>query len=110
MGMVSAKLRRAGRGYSHWCPGCEEMHLIAVFDPFRNGAVWTFDGNVDRPTFRPSVNISLHWSDADPDMVDERCHYFITNGQIQFCPDSTHKLSGQTVELPDLPPHVRDNP
>lgn len=31
------------------------------------------------------------------------CHYFIRSGKIEFCGDSPHKLSGQTVDLPDWP-------
>jgi hypothetical protein len=27
----------------------------------------------------------------------------VTDGRIQFLSDSTHKLSGQTVDLPDWP-------
>ena len=105
MGQVSAFLRRFKNGYSHWCPACREMHAFAVDAPFENGSKWTFDGNVDCPTFRPSMNISAH----DPDDgFTFRCHYILTAGQIQFCGDSTHELRGQTVQLPPLPPHVQD--
>ena len=37
------------------------------------------------------------------------CHYFIGGpagdkpGMIEFCPDSPHKLAGQTVALPPWP-------
>ncbi len=30
---------------------------------------------------------------------DEVCHSFVTDGQIQFLGDCTHKLAGQTVPL-----------
>jgi hypothetical protein len=33
----------------------------------------------------------------------ERCHVFITNGQIQFLDDCTHALKGQTVPIPAWP-------
>jgi hypothetical protein len=33
--------------------------------------------------------------------VHHCCHSFVTNGKIQFLADCTHKLAGQTVELPD---------
>lgn len=36
-------------------------------------------------------------NDAVP--VDVICHSFITDGQIQFLADSTHRLAGQTVPL-----------
>lgn len=96
MSQVSAKLRKLEGGYyAHWCPGCKELHPIAVEKAQANGAQWSFDGNVETPTFSPSINIS--WGKS------ERCHYFIKAGQIQFCGDSTHALAGTTVPLPDLP-------
>ncbi len=32
-----------------------------------------------------------------------RCHTFITDGRIQFLGDCSHKLAGQTVDLPAWP-------
>ena len=96
--MVSKVLRMSheqgselGKVYVHWCPGCRQAHAINVEKPNPWNAVWSFDGNVDRPTFSPSVNIV------------GRCHYFIRNGNIEFCSDSKHALSGQTVPLPEWP-------
>lgn len=106
MSQVSAKLRKIAGGYAHWCPGCEEMHQIAVETPQPNGARWTFDGNLDAPSFSPSVNISWGWPDQP--QGQGRCHYFIRSGEIQFCGDSTHALAGQTTPLPNLPAHLRD--
>lgn len=114
-GQVSAKLRRAINGYAHWCPGCGEAHVI--FDS------WTFDGNVAVPTFSPSVKITGkqtvkdargEWTgewvrDAAGNAVDDCCHYFLTAGRLNFCADSVHALAGQAVDLPDLPPWLRDN-
>ena len=64
MGQAGKFLRRVGAadghtagGYAHWCPACEEMHAFAVDKPFSNGAKWTFDGNLDAPTFSPSMLI-----------------------------------------------------
>ena len=89
---LSSKLANAGDGLLlHYCPGCKSLHLIAVYEPFPNGAQWTFDGNAESPTFSPSIN-----------MVGV-CHYFIRSGKIEFCGDSKHHLAGQTVDLPDLP-------
>ncbi|MEY5098719.1 MAG: hypothetical protein RJA36_1438 [Pseudomonadota bacterium] len=79
----------------HWCPGCEVMHSIAVEQPFRNGARWTFDRNAEKPTFSPSINVGPG--------TKLQCHYFIRAGRIEFCGDSHHALAGQTVDLPDIP-------
>lgn len=98
-----------------WCPGCDEPHVIC-YAPGR----WTWNGNVDKPTFSPSVLVTGGhyaagwkgpgcWCDFDarhPDLAPtkfkcERCHSFVTDGRIQFLGDCTHKLVGQTVDLPD---------
>jgi hypothetical protein len=89
--------------HAHWCPACQEMHDYAVEQSFRNGARWAFNGNGDRPSFSPSMNISVGpFSDGSI----KRCHYFVTDGSIRYCGDSTHALAGQTVELPDVPDEV----
>lgn len=124
MGQASRFLRRTQGGYAHWCPACDEMHAFAVNEPFRNGSRWTFGGDVDRPSFSPSMNIS--WGrEADPAYAGNggsgRCHYFLRLGRefgtpgleperpyLQFLSDCTHALKGQAVPLPELPPHVRD--
>lgn len=113
MGQLSAVLRSVVNGHGHWCPGCEEMHVIPNS--------WTFDGNVDCPTFTPSVKITGKqvvivdgkWNgewvrDAAGNPVDCCCHYFVTKGRLLFCSDSTHALSGKTVDLLPLPEHATD--
>lgn len=93
--------------YGHWCPGCGGGHEINVDQPNRSGAKWSFDGNTAAPTFSPSINIRTG-KYVDPNWIDEDnyssiCHYFIRAGRIEFCSDSTHALSGQSVDLPDIP-------
>lgn len=100
-------------GYRFHCPGCKEEHVVNVYKPREsNGAIWGFNENMDSPTFTPSINIS--WGkEADPKSGEPeglppdngwsgRCHSVVTNGQISFCNDCTHELSGQTIELPDI--------
>jgi hypothetical protein len=87
-------------GYRHWCPACNEPHGIAVTQRNRMGAVWTFNGNLDCPTFTPSVRCFTTEEDGTRTTL---CHYFITDGRIVFCGDNPHALNGQTVELPDWP-------
>jgi hypothetical protein len=89
--------------HAHWCPACKEMHDYAVEQPFHNGARWSFNGDGDSPTFAPSMNISVG---PFRDGTVKRCHYFVRAGRIEYCGDSTHALSGQTVELPDVPDEV----
>lgn len=98
-------------GWMHWCPGCNQVHAIAVEHPFSNGAKWTFNGDLHRPTFSPSVKIKIGPMPTVPaDRPDAGkvfiCHYHIRSGVIEYCSDCTHSLSGQKVPLP-LPPKDR---
>jgi hypothetical protein len=114
MGQVSAKLRKTEHGFMHWCAGCDDLHHINVA-PHHEGKRpnWSFDGDIEKPTFNPSV---LHrWGkNVDPNFVEESpdesgiCHYFIRAGHIEYCGDCTHELKGRTVALPDLPDYLKD--
>lgn len=84
-----------------------------------NGAGWGWNGSMDKPTFTPSILVrskemtAKGWRDHESwtnkeiecpdqfDSIDTVCHSFVTDGKIQFLGDCTHKLAGQTVELPD---------
>lgn len=87
----SVDLGAGRRGYAHWCQPCGCAHAIST-----EGAEprWTFDGNVDRPTFSPSVKVT-----GGARGSDHVCHYFIEAGVIKYCGDSTHTLAGQNVDL-----------
>ncbi len=92
MQRLSSKLALLYGEPTHWCPGCKMLHRIDVSQPnSHTGAKWTWNNDLVNPSFSPSINIV------------GQCHYFINNGQIQFCGDSKHELAGQTVPLPDLP-------
>jgi hypothetical protein len=81
------------------------MHVFYVDEPTQKGARWTWDGNVERPSFSPSMNISspgVEWGEGDF-TPEYRCHYFLRDGVIDFLGDCTHHLRGQKVPLPALP-------
>lgn len=83
---------------------------------------WRFNGNLDLPTFQPSILVNTTvfteegqaeydkwYADGYPPREGRAfaskplvCHSYVTDGRIQFLPDSTHSLSGQTVDLPEL--------
>jgi hypothetical protein len=96
-----------GEGWNHYCPACKTTHGFAVESPFRNGARWSFDGNMEAPTFSPSMNIRVGPYPYDPAETDhgriEVCHYFLRGGVIEYLGDCTHEMRGQRVPLPDLP-------
>lgn len=81
-----------------WCPGCKTPHPYRVERSKTEGPehpVWTFNGDMERPTFTPSLLVNAN----SPGHT--RCHLFMTAGQLQFCGDSQHELAGKTVECPD---------
>lgn len=76
------------------CPACDRAHPIRIAS--KCGApVWNWNGDLDKPTFTPSLLVYPHNS-------QRRCHSFVTDGRIEFCGDSDHELAGQTVDLPDM--------
>lgn len=84
------------------CPGCNCPHGVIISG---NGA-WGFNGNMESPTFTPSVLVrygtgSPHESSHDPKR-EAICHSYVRNGTIQFLGDCTHHLAGQTVPLPEF--------
>ena len=91
---MKVRIQKHGRTYyTFYCPGCNDSHMI--------NDTWGFNGDVDKPTFTPSVFVHGHKRHEQPDSPD--CHSFVTDGQIQFLGDSTHALAGQTVPLPNVP-------
>lgn len=94
---------------AHWCPACQEMHDFAVSPEYfvaHNGShhTWIWDGNPDRPTVNPSMNIKTGWPDNQT-----VCHYYLHAGTIRYQGDCTHALAGATVTLPDIPDSVLHN-
>jgi len=106
-----------------WCPGCRFGHGVWVTTTCeKTGARWTWNGSMEKPTFGPSILVTGTnfteagladydaWMKAGApdrqgkvfDSVDWRCHSHVINGQIHYCSDSTHKLAGQIVDMPDV--------
>ena len=103
MGEVSRKLRSVdcnpGKGFMFWCPGCETAHLVRVEGTVK--PAWNWDGNVESPSFDPSILVRVDWPPDSGGL--SVCHSFVKAGQIQFLSDCTHKLAGRTVPIPDWP-------
>lgn len=96
-----------------------EMLLPVIIKGQREGTgKWTWNGDTEKPTLRPSVLIqSGHFApgfkqgdscwctyfkahpDENPVLHCFRCHTWINDGQAQFLPDSSHEFSGQTLDL-----------
>jgi len=89
--------RDGGADYSFFCPGCQCHHGVWIRNPHLNPC-WTFNGDLDHPTFSPSIRVQ--WPSGDG--KENVCHSFVTDGRIQFLTDCTHSLAGQTVEMVDV--------
>jgi hypothetical protein len=105
------------------CPGCNDTHHFQTGHP--EGPNWAFNGDVEKPTFAPSLLVrtghftNSHkegdhcWCTYEKDYGEKppfdcyRCHSFVTDGKIQFLGDCTHRLAGRTVDLPDIPENAR---
>ena len=84
--------------YMFDCPGCGLSHMPRTGgQPGR--PLWTFNGDVERPTFEPSILVRRTYG---ADKTQQVCHSFVRDGKIQFLGDCTHELAGQTVDLPEV--------
>lgn len=112
---VSHKPGDGHADYMFICPGCKCGHGIWTTSVNGLGATWSFNGDMQRPTFSPSLLIRSHqWTPpvtalnydeykANPwpqTKVETVCHSFVRGGMIEFLGDCTHELRGQTVPLP----------
>jgi Family of unknown function (DUF6527) len=81
---------------------------------------WTWNGDTDKPTLRPSVlttsghfiesqngkecwcNFNKQNPDKTPVFQCYRCHTWINDGKAQFLGDCSHELANQTLDLLDV--------
>lgn len=77
------------------CPGCKIGHSFRIEG---KGPIWTWNNDVEKPTFSPSLLVQFGWKDGKH---TKRCHSFVRDGKIQFLNDCTHELAGKTVPLED---------
>jgi hypothetical protein len=78
-------------GYLIHCPACGYGHFFNVEQPGPNGQQWTFNGDLMKPTFSPSMLV------LPP---GRRCHSFVREGRIEYLSDCEHAMAGKTVDLP----------
>lgn len=104
-----------------YCLGCKTDHAVwhAKNAEYPDHTVWDWNGSMDNPTFTPSILVKTghyaysesrthcwctynkeHPNKPSP-FTCQRCHSFITLGQIKYLHDCTHEFAGLTIELPD---------
>jgi hypothetical protein len=117
MAKLDVREQSWGACYGFRCPGCNDTHVVQVRTDGQPS--WGFDGNLDAPTFTPSILVrSGHYapghqggecwctynanhSDGPAPFTCAVCHSFVRGGRIEFLADCTHELAGRTVDLPD---------
>lgn len=101
--------RDIGKGYVH-CEVHEATHVeinrpcisksvilpVITKGTRNNTPCWTWNGDVYKPTLRPSVSSSGYCYDEESDF---KCHSWITDGNIQFLGDCSHDKAGTTEAL-----------
>lgn len=108
----------AGRSAWVWCPGCKQPHIFDLVGldgskPYR-GIEWTWDGNLEAPTFQPSMlafhSVHLCPEDyehyevcEDPDGCGERGHAILNmEGIWADAPPEDERILGHML------PHVTE--
>lgn len=93
-------------GYIFDCPGCKSTHIVHVFERNRCNAQWSFNGDMEKPTFRPSLNQRVgpfpqgakrygqDWSGKF-----DVCHVTVTDGICDFHGDCSHEFAGKQLPL-----------
>ena len=64
---------------------------------------WTFNGDFEKPTFRPSMLMQYPKENLELGLVRE--HFFVTDGKIQYLSDCHHVMAGKTVDMIDCDWH-----
>lgn len=90
--------------YLHWCQGCGHCHTYPT-GGISDRANWNFNGNIESPSFTPSMHIFIPAMMLDGEQRPQRtiCHYYVTDGNIAYQMDSDHEFRGQTLPLQPIP-------
>lgn len=92
--------------YWMWCPACNDA--VRITDG------WEWNGDLERPTFTPSIlTTGVQWGEGDGFYKPAHagvakgdkivCHSFLTDGIWNFLGDCTHNKAGQSVPMVPLP-------
>ena len=92
-------LDRPPTGWMVMCPACGNGHLFNT-TPGPNGMggqrpCWSFDGDLEAPTFEPSMLVHSVDAKGDPTV----CHSYVRRGQMIYLADSTHAKADKVVDL-----------
>ena len=91
--------------YFVYCPACTRAHRFIVECEEDPSHRWDFDGNMEAPTFSPSLLVES--GPMRPGERNQICHSYLQAGVWRFLNDSTHAMAGQKVPMVDFPEDYR---
>lgn len=92
-------------------------HCVYTKDYQGDHPKWDFNGDMDKPTFSPSLLVNFdnwdppvnpenlaqwHENPWQQKRVKHVCHSYVRDGVWQFLDDCTHELAGQNVPMLDV--------
>ena len=82
-----------------YCPACEDAHrFIVEAEPGTEIGMWDFDGNMELPSFEPSLLVTTGFPSGT-----KICHSYLRSGVWEFLPDCTHGFAGNKTRIIDFP-------
>jgi hypothetical protein len=99
MGVKFSKTACGQESYWFWCEPCNTHHRFVTKSGANEGPVWTFDGNLESPTFSPSLLCNKDLTPEHKAAGGHRCHLFLRKGMVQYLGDCTHDHAGKTVPV-----------
>lgn len=91
--------------YFVYCPACERAHRLIVENEADPSHVWQFDGDMEYPTFTPSLLVES--GPMRPGEPNHICHSYMRNGVWRFLGDCTHSLANHKTPMVDFPDNYR---
>lgn len=92
---------RPGKQVWVWCPGCDQMHPFTIEAPtgpegdrLNSGITWEWDGNLERPTFSPSLLCPNTFHICEGEHQINEC----ASGDFEVC---GHRSHGYAWKFPD---------
>jgi len=103
MGVKLSKTIDGQESMWFWCVPCNTHHRFITKRGVDEVPVWDFDGNLESPTFSPSLlcNGRAKAEDLFPHTKSHRCHLFLRAGMVEYLSDCTHEAAGTTVPVQD---------
>ena len=79
------KIKLYNKMYMFHCPACGFLHGF-------HSKRWKFNGDLDSPTFTPSLMINASTN---------KCHLNMKDGNINYLNDCLHVMSGVSIVCPE---------